>query len=181
LNPDGTTSMTFPPTGASSGVDADAAGNVYITLNGIRKYSPDGQLLNTTPISGVTGDLAVDEIGQTLYLGRGTNIGQGPVGEILAYDISTPTPTFLHSIPGPPGMFGISFDPVSGNLFAANLFGGSAWEIATDGTIVQKYSLPGMYVHDVVAIRVPEIFSLGMLVAAIACGPLRRMRRVRSA
>jgi hypothetical protein len=172
LNPDGSPSMTFPSASFEYGIDADAAGNVYIARQslgaplGIYKYSPSGVEIGF--ISGYHFDIAIDEVGQMLY---------SATDAIEAYDISGPTPTFVRSIPAPSSPAGISFDPVSGHLFATSLVGGYARELTTDGVLVRQYNVPGTNPFDAIAIRVPEASTLSMLIAAIACYPMRLKNR----
>jgi len=176
LNPDGTLSMTFPQAEFEYGIDADAAGNVYIMQaprigrRGIHRYSPEGALREITSFGGLDGHLAIDEVGQTLYATASRDLGETVVSEILAFDISGSAPTFTRRITGPQYLSGISFDPTTGHLFAASLLGGYAWEITTDGAVVRRYSIPGTNPFDVVAIRVPEASTSTMFVAMVMAG-----------
>ena len=132
--------LVFP-----GGIDADADGNVYIVNsaavgvgNKLFKFSSSGTYLGMYDITQVSDpfDMAIDEAGEILYIGD----FYGGASGIKAYDISGATPTFLNSVstPGLNGVTGISFDPASGHLFAADSDG--AIEITTSGTLVNSYS-----------------------------------------
>jgi hypothetical protein len=184
LNADGSPSLTLPGISGGGGIDADAAGNVYVMHGfggaiGIEKYSPLGISWGRVPIDGVNGDLAIDDAGNVLYAVRGWNDGFGPKSEILAYDISGETPTLFHSFPASPTVAGISFDPHSGHLLAADLFGGYAREMTTTGDIVRTYKVrsdsnPGAHAIDAVALRAPEPSTATMFAIGLACAALRR-------
>jgi hypothetical protein len=179
LNPDGTASLTFtrPPGFASNkGIDADSTGNVYMIYGGISKFSPTGALLGTTAIpANNPSDMAIDEASAMLYVADEF----GGTAAIKAFDISGPLPTFVRSIPTPKGMIGLAFDPGTGHLLATSFFN-RAWEIATDGTVVQRYDLDvggnSVFPFDVAVLPVPEpnALFLGIFAASL---PILRPRR----
>lgn len=182
LNPDGTLSLTLPiPT--AYGIDADAFGNIYVSLRpteshyAVYKYSPSGTYLGIPAISNNYTDVAIDEVGHLLYVGTVKSTDAGPVGEIWTYDISDSKLEFIRSIPGPRYLTGISFDPISNHLLAANIFGGDVWEIDTYGAIVRRYLVPDAYPLDAIAIRVPEASTASLVLANIVVVGLSRIVR----
>lgn len=175
ISPDGSISQTFTQWPfVSSLVDADRHGNVYIygtderRTTGIFKYDSAGNLLGVfTQLQNTAYDMAIDEAAEVLYVTSTRSLDPN----IVAYDISGPTPVFLRSIATSiPTVSGIAVDPANGHLLLTQDDAFRAWEIATDGAVIRRFRAntdEGSFFHfDVVALPVPE--PAGIALAAMA-------------
>ncbi|MCO6456926.1 MAG: Ig-like domain-containing protein [Pirellulaceae bacterium] len=141
-----TASFSHPNLVFPNGIDADAAGNVWIVNsaavgvgNQLFKFSPTGTFLGQFSIIGQVNspnDLAIDEANGILYVGDEF----GGTSGIKRYNISSGTPVFQGSVTTPSlsGVLGISYDPASGHLFATD--SGGAIEITTSGSLVHSFT-----------------------------------------
>jgi hypothetical protein len=141
------------------GIDADASGNVYIVNsaavgvgNVIFKFQSNGTLVGSTDINSVINnpsDMAIDEANSILYLGDEF----GGTSGIRTFNISGALPVHSGTIstPGLTGVIGLSFDPSTGNLLAADDSG--SIEITTAGSVVRSFSGGTLdYCRDIVRI-----------------------------
>lgn len=170
----GTQTGSFSHANLSSpdGIDADAAGNVWVVNSGIDgnrllKFSSTGIYLEANSIDtqvGTPGELVIDEVGALLYVSDQSDA----INRIKQFDISTGSPLFVGSVAtsGFSGVFGISFDASSGNLFAADVLSGDVAEITTFGSIVTTYSATTLAkAVDVVAL--PSLSSAALVLSVL--------------
>jgi hypothetical protein len=168
LNPDGSLSQVFTTRGFNYGIDADANGNVYVKrLDAIYKYNAVGAEIGFTA-DPHGGDIAIDEIGQVLYVAR---------GGIRAYDISGELPVFVKSIPTPAEFAGLAFDPRFGHLFGTGLFEGKGWELTTSGQVIRDFKPDdSILAFDIVPVHVPEPSALALAACSLFAISLIRRR-----
>jgi sugar lactone lactonase YvrE len=156
-NSSGGVSMFF---GGGDGIDADAAGNVYIAgLGSLKKYAPNGSLLNSISLGSINpSDLSIDEAGQRLYLAD-ERTGSGG---IRIFDISAAVPSLIGSIATPSNatLYGIHFASESGNILATDLgvFGSNdprGLEYSSSGELLREYRPAGIQAALDIATFVP--------------------------
>jgi DNA-binding beta-propeller fold protein YncE len=163
-----------------SGIDADTAGNVYIATYSsgtIEKFTPDGIFLNSTVIGGHVDDIAIDEVGQRLFVAREFGAGVG----IKVFDIAGPEPVFMHDITTPVQSMavGIHFAAESGNILVTD-FGGISLdprglEYSPAGVLLAEYRPAGAGVAwDITTFVVPEPSSAALLLVGSLGFALRR-------
>ena len=147
----GVVTQTFSNPGIQrpEGIDADAAGNVYIvddhpslTANRLFKFAPDGTFLNSISLGTTTAaDLAIDEAGNRLFVAVEFSAGLG----VKIFDISATVPAPLGSIvtPANANIFGVYFAPESGNVLATDDGAGSddprGLEYSPAGVLLREY------------------------------------------
>jgi hypothetical protein len=158
-NSSGGVSMTF---NGGDGIDADAAGNVYVAGAGsLTKYAPNGAFLNSTSLGSINpADLSIDEAGRRLYLADDADGSGG----IRIFDISGAAPSLVGSIATPSNaeLFGIHFAPESGNILVTDLgFLGSndprGLEYSPSGVLLREYRPAGAEAAlDIVTFSAPE-------------------------
>jgi hypothetical protein len=164
------------------GVDADANGNVYVVDGGseLIKFAANGTFLNSIalPFSGY--DLAVDEVGQRLFIADQTASPSG----IFIYDISGAVPAAAGSIITPNGsqIVGVHYSPTSGTVLAASFsnigFPARGFEYTTSGTLLDEYFPAGVTeAFDITTPGIPEPSTLVLLVLGVL-GMGVRARRV---
>jgi hypothetical protein len=170
-----------------AGIDADAAGNVYIVNqteadgHHLAKFSPGGVLLNTTFLGAINGrDLAIDEVSNRLYMADGSSAGSG----IKIFDISGAMPVLTGSIstPATARIDGVHFATESGNILATD-FGNVSndprgMEFSPTGTLLREYRPTGaMFSFDITTFVIPEPGSLWLLIVGLvglgSCGRVR--------
>jgi hypothetical protein len=168
-----------------SGIDADAAGNVYVaqglyglTTGSLYKYAPNGELLTVIPLEFSPDDISIDEAGNRLFISDPLSAGQG----IKIYDISGPSPAFIASIATPTSAYilGLHYEPESGNILAVD--GGffshdpRGLEFSPTGTLLREYrpsaATSTTVIADDIVSFVPEpscfaLFAIGMLVGVL--------------
>jgi hypothetical protein len=176
------------------GIDADAAGNVYVVdtyPNSILyKFAPNGALLNSTPLdAGFYGDdIAIDEIGQRLFMSDELAAGQG----IRVFDISGAAPAYIGNFLTPANsiIFGIDYAGESGHILATD-FGlissdPRGLEYSPTGTLLYEYrATPAAFAWDITTLPVPEPASIVLLLVGFAiatffsCRPWSVQRQIR--
>ncbi len=175
LNSEGGITLQTPRIG-NLGIDADAAGNIYIGRNGsgpngmgtLTKLSPSGQVLAESDVPFLfVGDLTIDEANQRLY------VAEQP-GGMAVFDISTPTPTLENSFELPWQTTGVSFDEASGNVLVGSL-SFQLFEVNAAGDIVNSF-FDTTFFEDVVSIPVPEPASGVLLIGCSLFACLIRRR-----
>jgi hypothetical protein len=131
------------------GIDADAAGNVYIvegevfpTPDRLYKFAPDGTFLNSIPLGFTSAaDLAIDEVGNRLFVADQFGAGLG----IKVFDISGAIPILTGSVVTPvsANIFGVDYAAESGNILATDFGAGSGdprgLEISPLGVLLAEY------------------------------------------
>ena len=134
--------------GSPRGVDADAAGSVYIadgsgvSGNELIKFSSDGNFLNSISIDPIQPfDLAIDEASSLLYLADQGSRGDG----IKVFDISGAMPSLVGSVTTPANsvIVGVHFAAESGNILAVD----SGLTPGTDPRGLE-YSPGGMFLRE---------------------------------
>jgi len=119
------TQSFFGTSGNFLGIDADAAGNVYVAQKtgpnpaNLLKFAPTGALINTTPLGTINPwDLAIDETGQRLFIADQASATAG----IKVFNIAGAAPVFSTAIltPAQSLIFGVHFAAESGNILAVD-------------------------------------------------------------
>jgi hypothetical protein len=191
FNSSGVVTQTFshPSMAENAGMDADAAGNVYIAgftqTTAIFKFAPDGTFINSTPLGALRArDLAIDEAGNRLFL---TDTGS-PIG-IKIFDISGAIPVMTGGIATPLGatIEGVHFAAETGRILATD-FGlpsndPRGFEFSPSGTLLWTYEPTGNLAFDITTHVIPEPMSAGLMFAGAFGWHLlnRRSRRLRCA
>lgn len=134
-----TATINLPPGSWPAGVDADAAGNIYTVEafdSQLYKHSANGTYINQISLGFRPEDLAIDEIGQRLFV-----VDNGLPGSIKVYNIAGVTPTLIGSIPTPANadFFGIHFYAQSGHIFATDSLNPRAFEFSSAGVLLHQY------------------------------------------
>jgi hypothetical protein len=156
------------------GVDADAAGNVYVVDGGgakeLFKFAANGTFLNSIALPFSPFDLAIDEVGQRLYI---ANQATSPSG-VRIYDISGAVPAAIGSIITPSGsqIVGVHYSPTSGTVLAASFsgpgFAARGLEYSTSGTLLDEYFPVGVVeALDITTPGIPEPSTLVLLVLGV--------------
>jgi hypothetical protein len=144
--------------GGGRGIDADAAGNVYIAGNGIlEKFAPNGTPLNTTMLGSISPqDLSIDEATNRLYLATDSD-------GIKIFDIAGAAPNLVGSIPTPANaaIFGVHYAAESGNILTTDLGLGSndprGLEYSPSGQLLHEYRPAGVELAwDITTFSAPE-------------------------
>jgi hypothetical protein len=146
--------------GTFHGIDADAAGNVYVIFGTgvgtteLQKYAADGTFLTSLPLPDGGFDLAIDDVGERAYLASSDSIG--------VVDISggTLVPNFSIPVPADADILGIHYAQGLGTLFVTDygVLSGDprGMQLALDGTLLATYRpTDAELVFDIVH-RVPE-------------------------
>lgn len=138
-----TGTFTSPRAGSFLGIDADAAGNVYVLFNTgvgtteLQKYAADGTFLTSLPLPQGGFDLSIDDVGERLYMTSSDEIG--------VVDISGGTLVFDGAISAPAGsdIIGIHYAQGLGTLFVTDhgILSGDprGMQLALDGTLLATY------------------------------------------
>jgi len=169
------------------GIDADAAGNVYVVNsaavgveNRVYKFSPDGALLGAFAPDFIDSpaDLAVDEENEVLFVSDEFG-GANAVHAYSLADSSFGVHIKTISVPAVDWAVGLHYEPLLGHLFITSSSpspgSSAAYEIDTDGNVIHTYQLPELtLVLDVVYVPEPATLSLLALSGLVA---IRRMRK----
>lgn len=171
--------------GTFHGIDADAEGNVYVVFEvsgnsnqEIQKFAPDGTFLGSLPINTIAFDMAIDEIGERLYLAGGQPGNSG----ILVYDISGNLPIFEDSIAVGPDteVIGLHYSADLGTLFATDhgqLSGDPrGLQLALDGTVLATYRPTGAELVFDITHRVPEPATTLLAIGSVLVLGIRQHR-----
>jgi DNA-binding beta-propeller fold protein YncE len=187
LDSAGVETQLFSGSGQFHGIDADAAGNVYIgqligsTTRNLLKFAPNGALLNTTPLGFIgPSDIAIDEVGKRLFMADPNNNGVG----IKIFDISGAAPVLMGSITTPLGAFvlGVHYAAESGNVFAidSGVFDSNprGFEFSPGGALIAEYRPANIIQARDIITFVPEPSSAGLLfLETLALALMRRIAR----
>ncbi|MEX2317493.1 MAG: hypothetical protein WD669_10105 [Pirellulales bacterium] len=184
----GAITQTYLETGMTSsrGVDADAAGNVYVAdMSGgnsrLYKFAANGTFLNSVAIGGTVDDVSIDEAGQQLYVAIEN---QSPNG-VKVFDISGATPSLVGTRPTPVDsvIIGLHYAPASGNLLMTD-FGALSndprgLEYSSAGVLLREYRPTNISVPLDITTFVPEPTSLTLLATSLFVAACigRRARR----
>jgi hypothetical protein len=179
-----TGSFAVPNAISLNGIDADAAGNMYVvdaTNSFLHKFDPSGVLLNSIPYPSTDDDIAIDEVGKRLYSAASAS----GLSFIAIYDISGAIPVFTGTFgPFNSDLVGISFAPDSGNILAAD-FGARnpppdmprGYEFSPSGSLLRTYvPTSGDFAFDILAYQIPEpstVLGLAIGLVGMVCGRRR--------
>jgi hypothetical protein len=172
-----TQTFTHPTMHQDAGMDADAAGNVYIVdqfqaTRTLFKFAPNGTFLNSTPIDPtiVPEDLAIDETGQRLYLVSQASASPG----IRVFDISglIPVPAGTIAVPAGVSPEGIQFAAESGHILITDFGVPSSmprgFELSQTGTVLRTYTpSPSDLGWDITTFGVPEPHATALIAVAM--------------
>jgi hypothetical protein len=177
-----------------AGMDADAAGNVYIvdifgSTRTLFKFAPDGTFLNSLPLDPtiVPRDMAIDEATNRLYLADGSS--SGPATKVRIFNIAGPVPVPAGTLPTPAGatIEGIHFAAESSNILVtdfgvpSNMVRG--FELSPIGTVLQTYTpSPAEFGFDITTFVIPEpaswaVIGLGLCAFCARRGATAARRR----
>jgi hypothetical protein len=160
--------FTDPGLHQLAGMDADAAGNVYVadifgSTRSLFKFTPAGVFLTSIPLdpSIVPRDMAIDEASNRLYLADGSS--SGPATKIRVFNIAGAVPVAAGTLPTPAGatIEGIHFAAESGNILVTD-FGVPSniprgFELSPTGTLLQTYTpTPASFGFDITTFVIPE-------------------------
>jgi hypothetical protein len=159
--------------GSVRGIDADAAGNVYVAQSfggsgSLSKYAANGTFLNSVALNFSPFDLSIDEIGQQLYLADGAIGGPG----IRILDISGAMPSSIGSIATPAAErgVGIHYSPSSNTvlLTTETALGGHGLEYSLAGALLDEYAVADtIFMLDITTMPIPEPSSLALLMVGV--------------
>lgn len=160
--------------GSVRGVDADAAGNVYvahhlgISSGTLSKYAANGTFLNSVALDFSPFDLSIDEVGQRLYVADGTIGGPG----IRILDISGAIPSSIGSIATPAGErgVGIHYSPSSSSVLVSmeTALGGHGLEYSLAGSLLDEYSVANTIImFDITTLPIPEPSTIALLMVGV--------------
>lgn len=176
-----------------AGMDADAAGNVYVadifgSSRSLFKFTPTGVFLTSIALdpSIVPRDMAIDEASNRLYLADGTS--SGPATKIRVFNIAGAIPVAAGTLPTPTGatIEGIHFAAETGNIFVTD-FGVPSntprgFELSPTGNLLQTYTpTPANFGFDITTFVIPEptsslLATIGICAICFSRVPLRRSR-----
>jgi DNA-binding beta-propeller fold protein YncE len=146
-----------------TGIDADAGGNVYVAdteRNELYKFAPGGSFLNRISLGSINPqDVAIDEIGNRLYLADGT----AGTSALQIFDIAGAQPSLIGSIttPADTGIAGVHFASESGHILAADFgyYSGDprGLEYSPSGQLLREYRPANTYrALDITTFPAPE-------------------------
>lgn len=185
FNSFGVPTQTFSAVNEIAGIDADAAGNVYISENNgmnpdeLLKFAPDGTFLDSVLVPGRAFDISIDEVANRLYLAS-SEAGLG----IKVFDISGAIPVLLGGIitPTTANIVGVHYAKESGNILATD-FGvpsddARGLEYSPAGLLLREYrpTVTGI-VWDITTFVIPEPASLTLVSLGMLSLVFKRRRR----